>query len=70
MALQALPYCMTVNARAPRLGFKIGSDVDVCRRWDEKLYFDEMLELGLPEDFATQFCVRDDEGKPKSRSAA
>lgn len=70
VALKVLPYCMTENARAPRLGFKIGSDVDVCRRWDEKMYLEEMVELGLPTDFASQFCAKDDDGNPKVRSVA
>lgn len=70
VALKVMPYCMTDIARAPRLGFKVGADVDVCRRWDEKMYLDEMLESGLPEDFSKQFCSKDDNGIPKIRSAA
>lgn len=70
VALNVMPYCMTEAARAPRLGFKVGSDVDVCQRWDEKMYLDEMVELGLTKDFALKFCVKGDDGQPKSRSAA
>jgi DNA polymerase-1 len=70
VATKVLPHCMTDIARAPRLGFKIGADVDVCQRWDEKLYLEDMVEMGLPEEFSSQFCAKDDNGNPKIRSAA
>jgi uracil-DNA glycosylase family 4 len=69
IVLEALPLCMCENAKAPGLGFSIGCDIDVTQRWDEKMYLEDMVELGLPEDFSRKFCAMDDEGKPKRRAA-
>lgn len=62
-----LPHCMTHAAPAPRLGFKIGSDVEVVKRWDVPMYLDEMTDLGLPEEFAVRYCAKDDKDQPKRR---
>lgn len=70
VAMKVLPYCMTESAPAPRLGFKIASDVDVCYRWDEKMYLSDMTDLGLSEEFSKKFCAKDDDGNPKIRSGS
>lgn len=65
-----LPWAMTEAAPAPRFGFRVGCDVDVTQRWDEKLYLQEMADMGLPEAFSLKFCAKDDAGKPKERVVA
>lgn len=69
VATEVLPLCMTKNARAPRLGFSIGTDVDVFQRWDEKMYLEDMVAMGLREEFALGFCAKADDGSPKRRAA-
>ena len=67
VADMAFPMCMTTEARSPVGGFTVGCDVDVYKRWDEALYLEEMLDMGLPEEFSSRFCVADKEGNPVTR---
>ena len=68
VATVVLPYCMTEAAKAPDLGFTVRVDVDVIQRWDVDMYLEELMALGLPEEFSMKFCVLDDDGNPKRRS--
>lgn len=62
VAMHVLPECMTTRAPAPKLGFTIGSDVDVYRRWDEKMYFSELVDCGFSAEGAEQVCKKNDDG--------
>ena len=64
VATEVIPYCMTEGARAPGLGFCVKSDVDVCRRWDEKLYYDELSVLGFTDKFCRSMCKKKDKKIP------
>jgi len=59
-----IPECMTNRAKAPRLGFMIGTDVDVTERWDIKLPVNEFLVRGLSEEYALKYCARDKDKNP------
>jgi len=62
-----IPQCMTYNAKAPKLGFTIRTDTDVCTRWEEKLYLQDFIDLGLPKDYGLMYCKLDNTGFPVPR---
>lgn len=64
---KVFPYCMTKAAVCPRLPFEIGIDVDVSLRWDEQMYFDDMIALGLSEEFAKTYCKTGSDGEVLTR---
>lgn len=59
-----IPECMTRQAKAPKLGFTVGTDTDVSIRWDEKLSLAEFLELGFSEEYAKKYCKKNENGEP------
>jgi len=59
VAEEILPLCMVTLAKAPILNFTVGCDVDVYKRWDEKLYFTELTAMGFSEKGAANVCKRD-----------
>lgn len=62
-----IPECMTVRAPAPRLGFTVGTDVDVSQRWDVKLLLDDFLDMGFSEEYGLKYCKRDKKKNPVRR---
>lgn len=61
---EVIPLCMRENARAPLLNFSVDVDTDVGARWDEKMYLEDMVAMGLPAEFAKAYCLVDDNKQP------
>ena len=55
VALEVFPYCMTERAVCPALPFQVGTDTDVCVRWDEPLHMADVDHLSLSDSFLQQF---------------
>jgi hypothetical protein len=37
-------------------------------RWDEKMYLEDMVEMGLSEAFAAKYCRTNKDGTPSKRA--
>jgi len=62
-----LPGCMVNKAKAPGLGFSIDIDTDVCTRWEEALYLQDFVDLGLSEEYGRKYCKTEKDGSPTPR---
>ena len=63
VANEVFPLCMTTQAICPARPFEIAIDIDVSDRWDESLNHSAFIDRGFSEDFALEYCKKDDDGK-------
>ena len=61
MANEVFPLCMTKQAICPALPFEIRVDIDVSGRWDEMLYHTDFIERDFSDEFAREYCKKDDD---------